>query len=166
MKRGTTAAVVAAIVVVVMSMLSSCAAVDEWKENPVRARARAELAGGTTVYAFFAANPGRLNEAARFGEVVDTLKARLAAALPGDGGFAAILPAVNEELKRRLTGDNLVHLPPALLLAQLLVVELDANFDGFKSGTWSDDTAVVKDVINAFLRGAETALETYKSLST
>jgi hypothetical protein len=162
MSRGTTAAIAAAIVVVMM-MLSSCVTVEEWKADPVRAKARAELAGSATVYTFFISKPDMVKKAGELKVTVDVIKAKLTSTDQiGAGGFTALMPAINEELKKRLTGDDIVYLPPASLLVQLLLVELDSNTAG---GDWSADAVIVRDVADAFLRGASDALRTYASLS-
>jgi hypothetical protein len=153
-----------AVIAALLALLAvSCTTIDEWEENPVRAKAKAELAGSAVVMTFFVANPDNMQHAPKMREAVTTLKAALEAetGVPA-AGFVGLMPAITEKLKEKLTGDNVVYLPPAILLAQLLLIELDSRAD---SQAWSTRGAVVKDVTKAFLAGADSALDMYATAS-
>ena len=145
-----------AAVLCALLIVTACNPLADWEDNPAQVRTKAEIAGGATVYAYFAIDKAAVKHAAGLREVVTVIK-DVATGFP-EAGFVALLPTVNEELQRRLVGEKAVYLLPARLLAQVLLEALQTKAE---TDHWLDSKDAVSDIISAFLSGADTALASY-----
>ena len=135
---------------------TACNPIADWETNPAQIRTKAEIAGSATIYAYFAIDKDSVKHAAGMREVVKVIEG-IATSFPEEG-FVSLLPLVNKELKKLLTGDKSVYLPPAQMLARVLLEELQCKAE---KDQWFEHADAVSDIIAAFLSGADTALASY-----
>jgi len=150
--------VCSAAVLFALFMATACNPITDWEENPAQVRTQAEIAGGATIYAYFAIDQTAIKHAAGLREVVRVIEG-VTSEFPKEG-FASLLPIVDAELKRLLSGDKAAYLFPAQMLAQTL---LEALQNKAEADHWLDSKDAVSDIISAFLSGANTALASYTS---
>lgn len=146
----------AATFLVLLMFLSPVGCFEDYADNPALVRSQAEVTGTATVYAFFAASP----EAAKHAKQMSIVIAATRNVLQGfpTEGFMALFPEIDKVLKSEITGDNLVYLPLAELLAQTLLQSLQAQA---VKHNWAEDATAATDIIAAFLTGADNALAIY-----
>ena len=146
----------AVVALCALFVATACNPIADWEENPAQVRAKAEITGSATIYIYFAVDQAAIEHAAGLREVVKVIKG-IATSFPEEG-FVSLLPLVNVELKKLLIGDKAVYLPPAQLLSQVLLVELQRKAE---KDHWLNNEDAVADIITAFLSGADTALASY-----
>lgn len=145
-----------AVPLVLMLLGTQLGCIEQYEENPALARSEAEITGSAAIYAFYAANPDAQKGAKKLAETVATIRDVLQG-FPAEG-FMSLYPKIDEALKAKLTGENLVYLPLAELLTTTLLQALQVQAEKHK---WADDATAATDIIAAFLTGADNALAIY-----
>ena len=144
------------LVSVVALLLVGCNPITEWEQNPGLVRSKAELAGGATVFTYFAINTEAKAGAVHLREVVKVV-AGIVDSFPSEG-FAVFLPDVNKALETMMTGAAAEYLLPAKLLASVMLESLQHKAD---KDHWFDDKNAVADILSAYLSGVDAALVAY-----
>jgi hypothetical protein len=137
-------------------LVCSCNPIEEWEQNPALVRSKAELAGGAVVYTYFSAKPEAKAGAKHMRVVIQSIEG-IVDSFPTEG-FNTFLPEVNKKLEELMTGEAAVYLPPAKLLASILLETLQQKAE---KDHWFDDADAVSDILSAFLSGADDAMAAY-----
>jgi hypothetical protein len=141
---------------ILVLLMCGCNAIEEWENNPALVRSKAELAGGAAVYTYFSIKPDAKAGVEHLREVIKAIDG-VVLSFP-DEGFMVFLPDVNKKLEEVMKGDAAIYLPPAKLLASVLLESLQQKAE---KDHWFDDKEAVSDILSAFLGGADDALAAY-----